>query len=81
MPHYLETGKGKLMSLESVLKDSEAMLDLARELHVPVLIQNVNHSYFEMALRREGGSKLLAWDGELMKLWEGFIGQPIRFAS
>jgi 3-hydroxyisobutyrate dehydrogenase-like beta-hydroxyacid dehydrogenase len=79
MPHYLQTGKGKLMSLESVLKDSEAMLEVARDMNVPVMMQNVNHAYYEMALHR-GDARHMPWDGELMKLWESFIGQPIRFA-
>ncbi|MCO5063523.1 MAG: NAD(P)-dependent oxidoreductase [Rhizobiaceae bacterium] len=78
MPHYLETGKGKMMSIESAIKDSEAILEVARELNIPLLMQSVNHAYYEMALQK-GGSRESAWDGELMKLWEGFIGQDMRF--
>ena len=78
IPYYLQTGTGKQMSIEAAIKDAESMLELAREFNVPVLMQSINHAYYEMALQK-GGSKNLPWDGELMKLWESLIGKPIRF--
>src|SRR5690349_1097 len=47
------------------------MLDIARELNVPVLMQNVNHTYFEMSFR-EGASKEQPRDAEMMKLFESY---------
>ena len=66
------------MSIEAGVKDSEAMLELGREFNVPVLMQSINHAYYQMALQK-GGAKESAWDGEMMKLFEGFIGKPLRF--
>ena len=73
-----QTGTGKTMSIEAGIKDSESMLEVARQFGVPVLMQSVNHAYYEMALQR-GGFKDRPWDGEMLKLWEGLIGKPIRF--
>ena len=78
MPYYLQHGKGKLMNIGAAIKDSESMLELAREYDVPVLIQSINHAYYEMAVQRSG-SKDGPGDGELMKLFESFIGKPLRF--
>jgi 3-hydroxyisobutyrate dehydrogenase-like beta-hydroxyacid dehydrogenase len=78
IPYYLKNGKGRLMNIGSAIKDSEAMLEVAREVDVPVLIQSVNHAYYEMAMQRSG-SRDGAGDGELMKLFESFIGKPLRF--
>ena len=80
MPQYLKTGTGRMMSVAAALKDSEAMLDIARELNVPVLMQNVNHTYFQMSLLN-GASKEHPWDAEMMKLFESYINTPIRFAE
>lgn len=80
MPQYLKTGTGRMMSVAAALKDSEAMLEMARELNVPVLMQSVNHTYYQMSLMN-GTSKELPWDSEMMKLFESYIGKPIRFAE
>ncbi len=77
-PYYLKNGKGKLMYIGASLKDSDAMLEIARAANVPVLMQNINHAYYQMAMQRrtpDDGSG----DGELMRLFESFIGQPLRF--
>lgn len=78
LPHYLSNGAGKLMNIGSAIKDADAMLELARDVDVPVLLQNVNHAYYEMAIQRTG-SKTGAGDGELAKLFEGFIHMPLRY--
>jgi len=76
--YYLKHGKGKLMNIGSAIKDSEAILEIARQVEVPMLMQNVNHAYYQMAMQRTG-SKDGSGDGELMKLFEGFIHMDLRF--
>ena len=49
IPLYLEKGIGRTMRTEVALKDSQAMLDLGRELGVPLLMQSIKHSYYEWA--------------------------------
>ena len=77
-PHFLKNGKGKLMNIGAAIKDADAMLEIARQVDVPVLMQNINHAYYEMAIQKSG-SKDGSGDGELMKLFEGFIRKPLRF--
>ena len=72
----LETGAGKMMRTEAAYKDSESMLQLGREFGVPLLIQSINHAYYEWA--QSQGLKDRPGD-EMLKLWEGVIGRPIRF--
>ncbi len=76
IPHYLETGTGKQMRTEAAIKDSESMLQLGRELGVPLLMQNINHAYYQWA--QSCGLKDRPGD-EILELWEGLIGRPIRF--
>ncbi len=76
IPHYLETGTGKMMGLEPALKDSESMLQLGREFGVPLPIQSIAHAYYEWA-RSCGLDR--PWDEVLPKSWEGVIGKPLRF--
>lgn len=78
IPHYLQTGTGKTMSLEAAIKDAESMLQVGSELGVPLLIQSIKHAYYQMALQK-GGAKDRPWDGEMLKLWESLIGKPIRY--
>jgi 3-hydroxyisobutyrate dehydrogenase-like beta-hydroxyacid dehydrogenase len=78
LPHYLANGSGKLMNIGSAIKDADAMLELARAVDVPVLMQNINHAYYEMAIQRTG-TKTQSGDGELAKLFEGFIHMPLRY--
>ena len=76
VPSYMETGKGRMMRLEPCLKDCESMLQVARECSVPMLFQSITNDYYLWA---EGlGSKDRPWDEELMKVWEGLVGKPIR---
>ncbi|MFH1087462.1 MAG: hypothetical protein V1737_02595 [Chloroflexota bacterium] len=58
------------------MKDSDAMLQLGREFGVPMPMQGINQAYYQLAAGR--GFKDQPWD-ELLKLWEEFIGKPIRF--
>lgn len=74
---YLEKGTGKMMRTEVAVKDSESMLQLGRELGVPLLMQSLKHSYYEWA--KNSGLKDRPWD-EMLKLWEEVIGRPIRFS-
>ena len=76
IPAYLETGGGKAMRTEVAAKDSQSMLDLGRELGVPLLMQGIKHSYYEWA--RHSGLKDQPWD-EMLQLWEGVIGTSITF--
>ncbi|MBI4191811.1 MAG: NAD(P)-dependent oxidoreductase [Betaproteobacteria bacterium] len=80
LAYNLQHGKGKLMNIGSAIKDSEAMLELAREHDVPVLIQSVNHAYYEMAMQKSG-SKDGPGDGDLVKLFESYIRMPLRFET
>ena len=74
---YLQNGKCRVMRTEVAVKDSESMLEAARELGVPVLIQSISHAYYEWA--QHSGLKDRPW-GEMLEMWEGVIGKPIRFA-
>jgi 3-hydroxyisobutyrate dehydrogenase-like beta-hydroxyacid dehydrogenase len=76
IPLYLEKGIGRVMRTEVAVKDSQAMLELGRELGVPLLMQSLKHSYYEWA--SHSGLKDRPWD-EMFKLWEGVIGKPIKF--
>jgi 3-hydroxyisobutyrate dehydrogenase-like beta-hydroxyacid dehydrogenase len=76
IPAYLEQGEGRMMRTEVAVKDSQSMLDLGRELGVPLLMQSIKHSYYEWA--RHSGLEDRPWD-EMLQLWEGVIGKPIKF--
>jgi hypothetical protein len=65
-----------MMRTEVAVKDSQAMLELGRELGVQLLMQSIKHSYYEWA--HHSGLKDRPWD-EMFKLWEGVIGKPIKF--
>ena len=74
IPAYLENGAGRMMRTEVALKDSQSMLDLGRELGVPLLMQSLKHSYYEWA--NHSGLKDRPWD-EMLTLWEGVIGKSL----
>lgn len=76
IPKYLEAGKGRKMRTVAAVKDTESMLDLGRELGVPLLIHSITHAYYQSAEQR--GFKDRPWD-EILKLWEDFVGKPIKF--
>jgi 3-hydroxyisobutyrate dehydrogenase-like beta-hydroxyacid dehydrogenase len=76
IPAYLENGTGRMMRTEVAVKDSQSMLELGRELGVPLLMQSLKHSYYEWA--HHSGLKDRPWD-EMLTLWEGVIGKAIRF--
>lgn len=76
VPQYLQSGTARVMRTEVAVKDSESMLEVARELGVPILIQSISHSYYEWA--QNSGLRDRPW-AELLKMWEGVIGKPIRF--
>jgi 3-hydroxyisobutyrate dehydrogenase-like beta-hydroxyacid dehydrogenase len=73
---YLKEGKGFLMRTELAAKDAEAMIQVGAELGVPLPMQSVTQLYYEWA--KNGGFKDRPWD-EIMKMWEGLVGRPIRF--
>lgn len=75
IPAYLESGTGRMMRTEVALKDSQSMLDLGRELGVPLLMQSLKHSYYEWA--NHSGLKDRPWD-EMLTLWEGVVGKSIK---
>ncbi|MBI2858540.1 MAG: NAD(P)-dependent oxidoreductase [Chloroflexi bacterium] len=75
LPRLLRTGKGKKMRTEAGVKDCESMLQVGRELGVPLLIHSMTHYYYEWAQTQ--GLKDRPWD-EMLKLWEGVIGKPMR---
>jgi 3-hydroxyisobutyrate dehydrogenase-like beta-hydroxyacid dehydrogenase len=77
-PAVLETGRGKARRTEVAAKDSQSMLDLGRELGVPLLMQGLKHSYYEWV--RHSGLQDRPWD-EMLSLWEGVIGTDIKFAG
>ena len=79
IPSYMETGKGRMMRLEPCLKDCESMLQVAKDCSMPMLFQSITNDYYLWA--ESLGSKDRPWDEELMKVWEGLIGKPIRSAS
>ena len=76
IPQYLEKGVGRMMRTEVVVKDGQSMLELGRELGVPLLMQSIKHSYYEWA--NHSGLKDRSWD-EMLQLWEGVIGKKIRY--
>lgn len=80
IPYYLEHGKGRMMNIGAAMKDCEAILDVARELQVPVLMQSVKHAYYAMALQKSVANDAPG-DGEVIKLFESLIGKPLRFDS
>ncbi len=73
---YLESGTARTMRTVVAVKDSKAMLELAREYGVPVLMHTISHSYYEWA--QHSGLKDRPW-AEMVKLWEEVIGKTIRF--
>ena len=76
IPSYMESGKGRMMRLEPCLKDCESMLQVAKDCSMPMLFQSITNDYYLWA--ESLGSKDLPWDEELMKVWEGLIGKPVR---
>ncbi|MBI2831737.1 MAG: NAD(P)-dependent oxidoreductase [Chloroflexi bacterium] len=73
---YLQDGKGSSMRTEAALKDSASAMELAKELGVPALMLSLRHTYYEWA-QNSGLKDRPAV--EMLELWEGIIGKPIRF--
>jgi 3-hydroxyisobutyrate dehydrogenase-like beta-hydroxyacid dehydrogenase len=73
---FLQSGTAPLMRTEAAVKDSESMLKVAAELGVPVLVQSLCHAWYELAM---GSGMKDRPHIEILKLWEGVIGKPIRF--
>ena len=65
-----------MMRTEVVVKNAESILEIGRELKVPMPIQGITHAYYQYS--QASGLNDLPWD-EMIKLWMNLIGKPIRF--
>lgn len=78
IPYYLEHGAGMSMNIEAGIKDSEAMIEVARDVDVPVLMQEINLDYYRQAMEKFGAPSA-PWDAELIKLFESLTDSRLEY--
>lgn len=76
IPHYLKTGSGTSMRNEAALKDAESILQLGRELNVPLPLQSTTHFFYQWAA--SSGLNDRPWDEAMLKVCETLMNKPIR---